>query len=110
MCLNQKLGYILTYLDFHNGTAGLANVGTVCRPVGNTGFVTMLNHDVDTDIDRSVITLSHEVAHNFNANHDDGFKDNPECYNQGYIMDESLNNTITGDFKSAQFSFLRIHG
>ena len=95
MCLNQKLGYILTYLDFHNGTAGLANVGTVCRPVGNTGFVTMLNFDQDTDVDQSVITLSHEVAHNFNANHDDEFKDNPECYNQGYIMDELLNGNIS---------------
>lgn len=89
------LGYILTYLDFHNGTAGLANVGTVCRPVGNTGFVTMLNFDQDTDVDQSVITLSHEVAHNFNANHDDEFKDNPECYNQGYIMDELLNGNIS---------------
>ena len=36
------LAYILTYLDFHNGTAGLANIGTVCQKSGNTGFVTMV--------------------------------------------------------------------
>jgi len=87
------LAYILTYLDFHNGTAGLANVGTVCRPANNTGFVTMLNFHQDRDLEESVITLSHEVAHNFNASHDDTFEDNAECYNKGFIMDELLNAT-----------------
>jgi len=85
------LAYILTYLDFHNGTAGLANVGTVCRPANNTGFVTMLNFHQERGLHESVITLSHEVAHNFNASHDDVFEDNPECYNKGFIMDELLN-------------------
>ena len=87
------LAYIFTYLDFHNGTAGLANVGTVCRPANNTGFVTMLNFHQARDLDESVITLAHEVAHNFNASHDDAFEDNSECYNQGFIMDELLNKT-----------------
>jgi len=87
------LAYIFTYLDFHNGTAGLANVGTVCRPANNTGFVTMLNFHQARDLKESVITLAHEVAHNFNASHDDAFEDNSECYNQGFIMDELLNKT-----------------
>ena len=30
--------------DFHNGTAGLAHTGTVCRPTQNSGFVTLLNY------------------------------------------------------------------
>ena len=33
------LGYLMTYRDFHNGTAGLASIGTVCRPIQNTGFI-----------------------------------------------------------------------
>jgi len=98
------LAYILTYLDFHNGTAGLANIGTVCQKSGNTGFVTMLNFNQERDFDESVITFSHEVAHNFGASHDDGFKDNPECFNKGYIMDE-LFNTTTSDLEENSKKF-----
>ena len=57
-----------------------------------------LNFNQDRDFDESVITFSHEVAHNFGASHDDGFKDNPECFNKGYIMDE-LFNTTTSDLE-----------
>ena len=53
----------------------------------------MLNFHQDRDLEESVITLSHEVAHNFNASHDDTFEDNAECYNKGFIMDELLNAT-----------------
>ena len=53
----------------------------------------MLNFHHDRDLEESVITLSHEVAHNFNASHDDAFEDNAECYNKGFIMDELLNTT-----------------
>ena len=45
-----------------------------CQKSGNTGFVTMLNFQQERDFDESVITFSHEVAHNFGASHDDGFK------------------------------------
>ena len=42
------LGYLMTYRDFHNGTAGLASIGTVCRPIQNTGFIvsTCLEHSI----------------------------------------------------------------
>ena len=50
----------------------------------------MLNFHQDRDLEESVITLSHEVAHNFNASHDNAFEDNAECYNKGFIMDELL--------------------
>ena len=48
----------------------------------------MLNHKQTRGLKESVITLSHEVAHNFNASHDDAFEDNDECYDKGFIMDE----------------------
>lgn len=92
--LDFCLSYVLTYLDFHNGTAGLASVGTVCRPRFNTGFVTMLNFGLERSLDESVITLAHEVAHSFNAAHDNEFAANEtECHGQGYIMDELYNST-----------------
>ena len=93
------LGYILTYLDFHNGTAGLASIGTMCRAKQNTGFVTMLNFAQERGIEESVITFAHEVGHNFNAIHDNDFTDDPDCFNQGYIMDEVLNETMTENHK-----------
>lgn len=56
------LSYILTFLDFHNGTAGLASVNTVCRRTQNSGFVTLLNNNVERDLQESVITFAHEVS------------------------------------------------
>jgi len=49
------LGYIFTYLDFHNGTAGLSTVGGACRPAQNSGFISLLNHGQDTPLNQSVI-------------------------------------------------------
>ena len=86
-------GYLLTYRDFHNGTAGLASIGTVCRPIQNTGFVTLLNYGQERTTEESILTLAHEVAHNFNVSHDNEHEDNPDCYNKGYIMDELYNST-----------------
>ena len=64
----------------------------------------MLNFNQERDFNESVITFSHEVAHNFGASHDDGFKDNPECFNKGYIMDE-LFNTTTSDLEGEFFIY-----
>ena len=91
-------GYLLTYRDFHNGTAGLASIGTVCRPIQNTGFVTLLNYGQERSTEESILTLAHEVAHNFNVSHDNEHEDNPDCYNKGYIMDELYNSTNQGTF------------
>ena len=40
------LAYLLTYLDFHKGLAGLASSKSICVKSGNTGFITALNYDV----------------------------------------------------------------
>jgi len=97
------LAYMLTYLDFHNGTAGLASIGTLCRPKQNTGFVTLLNYGQERSLEESVITFAHEVAHNLNAIHDNGHEDDPECFQKGYIMDELLN-VETSSENSKKFS------
>jgi hypothetical protein len=36
---------IIALRDFDAGTAGLASVGTACRPEKNSGFVTFLNYN-----------------------------------------------------------------
>ena len=59
------LSYLLTRRDFHNGTAGLASVGTVCRPETNTGFVTMLNYGTSRPMEESIRTFAHEVGHRY---------------------------------------------
>ena len=68
------LAYIFTYLDFDNGTAGLANMGAVCRPKNNTGFITLLNHGRDRNMEESIVTLAHELGHSLGAAHDDEVK------------------------------------
>lgn len=86
---------MFTYLDFHNGTAGLAYKGTACYPFPatnvksqNVGFITLLNYGQDRPLEDSRITFAHELAHNFGAKHDNETND-PDCANKGYIMAES---------------------
>ena len=62
---------MLYFSDFDNGTAGLASLGTACRKTKNSGFVTLLNHGIDTSVNDSILTLAHELAHNLGALHDD---------------------------------------
>jgi len=87
------LAYLLTFRDFHNGTAGLASIGTVCRRIQNAGFVTMLNYNRTRSLNESIITFAHEVAHSFDANHDDNFDEREDCYGKGFIMDELFNSS-----------------
>jgi hypothetical protein len=90
------LAFLLTYRDFHNGTAGLASIGTACLQNHNSGFVTMLNFGQERSLSESITTMAHEVAHTFNAIHDNNYETDEECYNQGFIMDELHNVTLEG--------------
>ena len=58
------------FRDFHNGTAGLATVGALCRPRQNSGFITLLNHGQQRETAESVLTLAHELGHSLGADHD----------------------------------------
>ena len=40
------LAHVFTYRDFPQGVQGLAWKGTVCARKYNTGFTTLLNHQV----------------------------------------------------------------
>lgn len=80
------LAYMFTHRDFHNDTAGLANIGTVCRKRHNSGFITFLNNGLDADFDQSSLTFAHEVGHNFGATHDENATNNEDCKDKGYIM------------------------
>ncbi len=95
------LAYMLTYRDFHNGTAGLASIGTVCQPNHNSGFVTMLNYGQLRPLDESFLTFAHEVGHSFNAIHDSTFEDDEECFHKGFIMEDvhNISDTSNADNK-----------
>jgi len=94
------LAHVFTYRDFDNGTAGLASVGTVCRPIQNSGFVTSLNHGLERSLEETVATYAHEVAHNFNANHDDELeKSENEDINKYFDVNCTHGNYImSGDY------------
>ena len=59
------------YRDFHNGTAGLASTGTLCRHRQNSGFITLLNYGQESSLNETTLTLAHELAHSLGAKHDD---------------------------------------
>jgi len=92
------LAYMFTYLDFHNGTAGLASIGTMCRHRKNSGFITLLNNDQDRPLNDSIITLAHELGHSLGANHDEEVKD--EDCGQNYIMAATMNDSLVEEFSA----------
>jgi len=92
------LAYMFTYLDFHNGTAGLASIGTMCRHRQNSGFITLLNNGLDRPINDSIITLAHELGHSFGAQHDEDVKD--EDCGRNYIMAATMNDSLVEEFSN----------
>jgi hypothetical protein len=83
------LAYMFTDLNFDNGTAGLASIGTVCQRTQNSGFVTLRSHGEVRNDNDSYLTFAHELGHSFGAEHDDK-SDDPQCKGQGYIMSEVM--------------------
>jgi len=92
------LAYMFTYLDFHNGTAGLASIGTMCRHRQNSGFITLLNNGLDRSINDSIITLAHELGHSLGAQHDQDVKD--EDCGENYIMAATMNDSLVEEFSN----------
>eukprot|EP00092_Neocalanus_flemingeri_P013994 GFUD01015096.1.p1 GENE.GFUD01015096.1~~GFUD01015096.1.p1 ORF type:complete len:391 (-),score=85.89 GFUD01015096.1:380-1552(-) len=92
------LAYMFTYLDFHNGTAGLASIGTLCRRRQNSGFITLLNNNQDRPINDSIITLAHELGHSLGAQHDEDVKD--EDCGRNYIMAGTMNDSLVEEFSN----------
>ena len=82
---NFCISFLFSYRDFHQGTAGLASVGRACSARHNSGFVSFVNYEQDRSFAETSITLLHEVAHTWGANHDQDY-DRPECVDSEYIM------------------------
>ena len=53
----------------------------------------MLNHNRTRSLNESIITFAHEVAHSFDAHHDDNFDEREDCFGKGFIMDELFNSS-----------------
>lgn len=78
------LAVLFTHRDFPQGIQGLAWRNTVCDDRYNTAFITFLNHNVEASEADSVMTLAHEIGHNFGAYHDEDTHCNTKPNN--YIM------------------------
>lgn len=78
------LAVLFTHRDFPQGIQGLAWRNTVCDDRYNTAFITFLNHNVEASKADSVMTLAHEIGHNFGAYHDEDTTCNNKPNN--YIM------------------------
>ncbi len=57
--------------DFPEGVQGLAWKDTICHAKWNTGFTTLLNHQVTASSADSAMTLAHEIGHNLGSDHDE---------------------------------------
>jgi len=101
------LGYMFTYLDFHNGTSGLSTVGGACRASQNSGFITLLNYQQDRTLNQSILTLAHELAHSFGAKHDDGSEmEDRDCVSD-HLMTSSESESMTAKFSNCSLEDMR---
>eukprot|EP00041_Stephanoeca_diplocostata_P000867 m.17478 g.17478 ORF g.17478 m.17478 type:complete len:898 (+) comp11236_c0_seq2:234-2927(+) len=84
------LGHLFTNRDF-SGTLGLAYIGTLCMTAVNTGFHSSYGMPYVVQL----LTLTHEVGHNFGSEHDLTSACAPGDANGGnYIMYPSASNGI----------------
>ena len=66
------ISMLFTYRDFPAGLAGLAWRGSACSETLNTGFITFLNNNLESEEKDNIITLAHEMGHLLGATHVDG--------------------------------------
>ena len=95
------------FRDFHNGTSGLASLGTLCRPRQNSGFITLLNYGEERPVNESILTLAHELGHSLGANHD-GEPEDREC-GSNMIMAATTNSSdpVTMAFSNCSLTDIR---
>ena len=65
--------------DFHNETAGLSKEGGACTAGENAGFISLLNNQESHNLNQSVITLAHQLAHSLGAKQDDNEEVSIRC-------------------------------
>ncbi|GGX72142.1 zinc-dependent metalloprotease family protein [Saccharospirillum salsuginis] len=77
---DQSLLHVVTGRDFDGSTVGIAFVGVLCSRAYGVGTTQIVGNDMPL----TALTVTHELGHNFGANHD-----NSSCGN-GFVMSSYL--------------------
>ncbi len=80
--------HLVTGRNFNTNTVGIANVGSLCAPLNNTGTSQIASGSIPL----TALVVAHEIGHNFGAQHDS--VDNA-CADNQFIMSAILDPSAT---------------